>query len=247
MSQWLSRIFVEAKENKWCTKPYCTTCGSREFWIAVYDSALASANLEAPVHEGLKTLRAFSALAEALRYITLEEMSANIDAVRTILIHANALGTMKLVCEFPVHAISDVTGAEMLCESLYGCPVGDELKRMCDHTQSLAERGFMRAKFEREAPLREEAARAAAIQKIQERKGRKSKRDARRMEILQLLAQLTDIERLRLLAGGKAGVPLGAIPQSLVPSDGFASLSTTQQEYLRLKTARLKAWRPLFR
>jgi len=52
---WLEPVFVAVRDNRWCTRPYCTTCGCldfrRAFWTAAARQAgVGTARLKSACH-----------------------------------------------------------------------------------------------------------------------------------------------------------------------------------------------------
>lgn len=166
MSGWLKDVLVEARVRGWCTKPYCTTCGSQEFQSAVRNGAIAAAqavrrggaDTSLPPEE-FAALREESALVEELRSLGAVEVAANTDAIRTILLSG---------------------GVSFLRESLQGCAVGDALDAMAAHSKERADARSKQAELERGAPQRKAARLAANAAKHQARLAEKKLRDALR-------------------------------------------------------------------
>ena len=166
MSGWLKDVLIEARVRRWCTTPYCTTCGSQEFQSAVRNGAIAAANAvrrggadTSPPPEEFASLRVESALVEELQSLGAADVAANIEAIRTILLSG---------------------GIRFHRDSLRGCPVGDALDAMAAHSKERADARHRQEELERGAPQRKAARLAANAAKHQARLAEKKLRDARR-------------------------------------------------------------------
>ena len=228
---WLKSVLLEAKARGWCTKPLCTTCGGRVFRTAVQKGAIAAATAvrqgvpDSPLSpDEFARLREESALIEELRTLERAVVRENVEAIRAILLGVK-VGAHK--------------------ESLKGCPVGDVLDSMVSHSQALRTERIREDELERTAPLRKAARLAANAAKHQERLAEKATRDARRAAILRELSEKSEVDRLQSLVREHSDLPLSAVPRSLVPTEGMATLSMSDQAALRSRAGGLKAWKAL--
>jgi len=97
MARWLNGILVDDRWRSWCTKPYCTTYGGREFRTAVYNGALAARASDSPLPQGLESVGASAALAEDLTKLTRAEVRAHREAIHTLLCQSASKYSMRCI------------------------------------------------------------------------------------------------------------------------------------------------------
>jgi len=246
--RWLVDVLREARRRGLCSRPYCTTCGSDEFWGAVCAGAAAAAAIESePVLQGFEQIRAMSALAQELKSISEEDVKTYVDAIRTILIWASDLLPTLNRVDSDGAVLQTTTGSELLYSILMSSPVGMEMWRMAQHSQALRERHAEQRKFELGAAARAEARKLEVARQAQLRAQRKHDRDQRRRDTLARLEVLDDVQRLEEIIAYSHTVPISAIPQELIPKSGLAALTPDKQALLKQAASHLKSWRPLLR
>lgn len=197
---WLEALLVDARDARWCTRPYCTTCGSMKFRQALWAEAarqagVGTARLESACHPR-NLLKGFTAdereatvraLVAGLRQLPPEW--GDTEAFRTII--------TDLHPPLITHGIPMV-----LATDLSGTPASEGLARMEAHDQSMrAERALRKAHEspeaaeERKRVKRAEKARAHSLRQSQARE-----RNAERLELLAAMAPLSVVERLSWFA-----------------------------------------------
>ena len=214
---WLEAVLVHARDTRWCTRPYCTTCGClefrRAFWTAAARQAgVGTARLKSACHphsffEGFSagereaTVRA---LVAGLRQLPPEW--GNTEAFRTIIIDL-----------YPPLIMHGVPMA--LADELSGTPAGEVLARMEAHDESIRAERARREAYEspqaveeRKRVNREEKARAHALRQSQTRK-----RNTKRLGLLASLARLSVAERLSRFAMDPA-LNLDCVSHELIPA-----------------------------
>lgn len=196
---WLKALLAYAIEARWCTRPFCTTCGCVKFRHAVWSEAARQAGVEtARLKCSGHPIALLASLSDGEREATVRALVAGLrqlppwwcdsQAYRTILIE------LDLMQDVPMN----------LDEELSGTPAGEALARKEAYEEEKwirAERARREADENRQAVeerkriKREEKARAYALHQARARE-----RNAARMKLLAALARLSVVERLTRFA-----------------------------------------------
>ncbi len=236
-SNWLQEVLEQAHAKRWCTRPYCTTCGSRPFIRACVAGACSHSRVEvdfdanpAPMRtlDGLSSEESesvFRSFIVGLRGV--QEGWAGQSGVRLILIHLNS----PLIRWGVVACLDDLLEAS---------PVGLELQRMRAHTEVRAEasrRHEERNSPENLAAIRAERQRKARLRQV-EHQQRKDDIDSQRARVRQELEELTARERLVRIASLPPEFALDRVPWELIPR--AAEVLTLDPEICRALLLRIR-------
>ena len=207
----LHELLTTARDRHWCVRPYCTTCGARDYRRAIHANAVA-------LVEALKTTR----IGE------LEQEFGDIDidyALRLLMMElANPFGPLLLktmALEF----------------ELEGTEAGEYLAGMRRHEQGVARERAERAAFQTPAAAAErrrvKAERRLAAQA--DREEGKRKRDAEAEGASHTFADLPPQEALRRIIQGPVGFPLYRLPADSIEAMIDALGASTEEELRRLR------------
>jgi hypothetical protein len=180
----LQQLFMIARDRRWCVKPYCTTCGAREYREAI------QANGPALV-EALKTLR-IGELRRAFPGLDVDD----------------ALRLMFMEFINPFGAMAGNMGA--VEKGLEGTEAGDYLSSMRRHAREVADLRARRREFESpEAAAKRRRAKAERRQAARTaRTEDKHRREADATAALEAFATLEPGIALQRILDGVAGFPL---------------------------------------
>ena len=214
---WLENIFIEAEENNWCTKPYCTTCASLEFRNTFWRTAAKQVNLEnrfssnyARIIDELsefdsgKRERILKSLIDGLK--TLPDSYCKSSGFRTLII--------DIYPPFLKHGILIALG-----EELSGTSAGKNLKLMKEHHQRMVEEARQWSEYHSKDAAKERS-KQKRINKEKNHLFRieKSKiQNLRNIEKINALSKLNPTERLAKIAKDEI-IILEAIPIDLIPT-----------------------------
>ncbi len=193
---WLEALINKAQKSRWCTRPYCTTCGCSKFRLALWGEAMlqAGARSERP-HSSPNPRDPLNALSQSERARTvgaviaglrqLPEDCCDTDAIQTSLVELHPLLLKHGVCL-------------SLATELSGTPAGRCLARMSAHEESV-QKARKQYKANQRSEAVEELERVRKAEKEQARSLRPSQYQARavaRQELLAALGRLSASERL---------------------------------------------------
>lgn len=210
---WLATIFRRAESDRWCTRPFCTTCGCHRFREEVWNSAAAQAGLAmsyaVPGQFGAALSRCSPAERQALvlavilglRGLSREDCSS--EAFRTVLVD---LERMRFA----------LVPAMDLEFDLAHSPAGDELGRMRRHEERRREERLANERYNSPEAVEERkrlALARSAEQDIRRREARRQ-RDDDRLNLIAALNAMPVPERLARLAKDE-GFPLDAVRDAL--------------------------------
>ena len=214
-NNWLDDIFQQAERSRWCTRPFCTTCGCQEFRPAYWSMAARHAGVAVrqPVRHARDVLRGLSqteveavvrSLVAGLR--GLSQQWCGSDGLRTIMVDLDPPLLM--------HGV-----ALDLARELAFTPAGAALMRMRAHEEQRRQERARREAYESpeavEQRMRDEAERRA--QQHAARQAEAAERGAERLRLLEQLAAMSPPQRLARFATD-GGLNLDLIPQDLVPT-----------------------------
>lgn len=197
---WLEAVLVDARDSRWCTRPYCTTCGGLEFRWAFWSAAARQAGVEtARLKSAFRPRHLFEGFSAGEREATVRALVAGLrqlppkwggtEAFRTIII--------DLYPQLITH------GVQMdLATELSGTPAGEGLARMEAHDQSISAEQARRKAYE-SPQATEERKRVKWVEKARAHSLRQSQtrmRNTERLELLAALARLSVGERLSRFA-----------------------------------------------
>lgn len=214
---WLEAVLVDAREARWCTRPYCTTCGCLEFRRAFWGAAARQAGVgTARLRSARHPRDVFEGFSAGEREATVRALVAGLRQLPPEWCATEAFRTIIIDLHPPLitHGVPMVLATE-----LSGTPAGEGLARMVAHDQSIrAERErreayeSLRATEERKRVKRVEKARAHSLRQSQTRK-----RNTERLELLAALARLSVAERLSRFAMDPA-LNLDCVSPELIPA-----------------------------
>jgi len=205
-ADWLTPMLEEGRD-RWCTRPFCTTCGGMDFRRVVWSEAARRSGVwltRTDIRAGINALppddtRAVGLeLAEALRQVP--EQGADREAMHTLLIDLQRV----LFARAPLDTLLGDSWAAQL------------LRDMETHARELvryrAEVAVRRRDEQAERKQRQAERAARHVQRLRDKQGR----DAWLAGVLAELARLPIEQRLERIAVD-ATVPLGAVA-GLLPS-----------------------------
>lgn len=219
---WLARIFLKAKELRWCVRPSCTTCACTKFRTAYLAEARRRAGFPVSAHGDVRVERlgdVLEGLGEEGRAATYETLISAVRELPREATHGDAFRVVSIDLSPPLMRWGI---ADSLSSRWEGTPAGDALSKMERHSQALAEARRRRDEFdspEATAERRAEAARQEA-QRDEARRREQQNRNQRRLELLQKLTAMSPTERLEWLAAQPPSFPLDSIPAELI-ADGL--------------------------
>jgi hypothetical protein len=214
-NNWLNDIFQQAEQSRWCTRPFCTTCGCQEFRLAYWCMAARRAGVvvRQPVRRAGDVVRGFSqtesdavvrSLVAGLRGLSPQWCDST--GFRTVLVDLDPPLLM--------HGV-----ALDLARELAFTPAGAALTRMRAHEKERRQERARREAYESpeavEHRMRDEAERRA--QRHADRQAAAAERGAERLRLLEQLAAMSPQQRLARFATDD-GLNLDFIPQDLVPT-----------------------------
>jgi hypothetical protein len=213
---WLEEVLVGARDARWCTRPFCTTCGCLKFRQAYWSAAVRRAGI-AGNFDSARTPSDFLAdVSNAERHAVVQTLVAGLRELSPMWAESEAFRVIVIDLEPPFfrHGVPMI-----LDEALSGSPAADALRRMRAHDAEV------RAQYERrlanESPAAAEerkrtrrAERAAAHARRQQETAR---RNRERLAMLGSLAQLSPVDRLKHFATDHR-INLDGVPTELIPT-----------------------------
>lgn len=245
---WLAGVLSDAKEKRWCRRINCTTCGCLKFRGTVFGAAMERIGVNHG--SGGQSHRDFRRRLAALSPEEDSAVCAEVVRALRALGEADSLDTAAL--EVIVVDISRGLVGPVLAE-LDGTPAGEVLRRReteheawVDHKRKVARQHEARTLREQEAS---EIRRAARAREVEGHAQRKVANDKRMRELLETLRAMDQQQRLELLCAVDIDVPLGIVPDDLVPVTAEAkALTGPQKSRLVLRIGKRKgAWAELQR
>ena len=199
MPNWLEAVLIRAKDARWCTQPYCTTCGSMEFRRAYWAAAARQAGIPGPFGGARFPRDLFEGVSIAEHEVLVRTMVAGLRELSAERCGSAAFRTMIIDLDPPLLR----HGVPMALDTvLSGTPAGKALAGMRAHSQELIDRQKRREAFESPEAIeeryrvrREESAIAQARRQSETRR-----RTAERKSLLAALASLSPAGRLTRLA-----------------------------------------------
>ncbi len=214
VDNWLETVFRNAENARWCTRPFCTTCGCQEFRRAYLSGAAIQAGLPVRFQAPRHPRRVFEdcsahdqrllvqALIQGLRRVSARW--SNSDAIRTVLVDLQSYG------------LGHAHAAELL-HQLRDTPAGVGMMLMREHAERQRERSLRHEQFnsalaveERERLRREQAAQRHATRQTHARQ-----RGQERLQLLASLAKLPMPDRLACLARDES-IRLGMVTDAVL-------------------------------
>jgi hypothetical protein len=219
---WLASIFADAERNNWCTRAYCTTCGSDQFRRSYWTAAAARAGVAIRDADRAPIPNLLAGLGPDERARVAEALMAGVRELPSHRCHDSAFDMVVSDLDplFVRHGVARNLDAE-----LQGTPAGDSL----EHKRAwIAERNRKESE-RREYESPEAAARRRAEKREQRVRAHAARREASRQrsrERAERLADLADLspgERLRRFASDtgltldrQSFVHIGATPSDLL-------------------------------
>ncbi len=215
---WLEAVLVSARDARWCTRPYCTTCGCSKFRSAFWTAAARQAGLEtARRGPGGPPCRFLPGFSDGEREATVRALVAGLRQVPQEWSNTAAFWTIIL----DLNPQARILGVPIdLAIELSGTPAGEGLARMEAYDEerrrerelreALASPGAVaeRRRVEREAKARAHAHRQSQTQE----------RNTERLGLLAALARLSVTERLSRFASDPA-LNLDCVSPELIPRE----------------------------
>ena len=218
-ANWLEALLEEAKRSKWCSKPFCTTCGGSRFRLPFWREAIRQAGVRSeapdssPFHWTL-----IEGLSESGRERTIHTVLEGLRRLPDEYCYDHSIRTILL--DMTVFMALHGTGLR-LEEELDGTPAGSCMRRMARHDAYVsAERARHEAYLSREAV--EERARVRKARKAEAHALRQAQARARgvaRLELLAVLGRLTASEQLVQLAVDPLLI-IDWVSHDLIPAGG---------------------------
>ena len=184
----LHQLLTRARDGKWCVKPYCTTCGARDYRRAIYDSGDA-------LVESLRTAR-LSELRREFRELAFD------DAIRLLF--------MELSSPF---GLTDARASDLESE-LAGSEAGDYLTRMQRHVAQVRKQRAERATYDSPEAVaeRRRVKQAAKVAKFEQRALRKAVVESTVAAALAAIEQSAAEALVARICEGSLGINLYRLP-----------------------------------
>lgn len=212
---WLQVVISDAEEAGWCTKPFCTTCGSGEFREAYWTAAARHAGLELHLERGGLPRRLLAGTTNTERDLIVRTLVAGLRQLPRRLAYSDAVSTILGDLDPPLvrHGVPISLG-----DILSDTPVGEALHERQAHAREVAMRRLRREEFESPEATRErrERKRAEKAKAHARRQAAKRQRDRIRAETLKQLANLSPKERIARFATDSE-LNLDTVPEELIP------------------------------
>lgn len=213
---WLEAIIVRALADNWCTKPYCTTCGTLRFRMAYWIEAAKQSGIK-PFERAVRHPNAWLAQFSVEERETIFQML--VGGLRQLPLRAHYTEAIRTIfCDLDARPAAQ--GAPFdLDTAVAGTPAGAELARMRAHAARLAEMRQRREDFDNPQAIeaRRRVKRAKRQQREREHALRQSRRNAERLKLLAALARLSTAERLSRFATDQT-LNLDLVPAELIPA-----------------------------
>jgi hypothetical protein len=213
--KWLNDVFHQAEESRWCTRPYCTTCGCHKFRSAYWCIAAQRAGIATPsialyprellngllVHEVDAVVRS---LISGVRGLRLEW--CNSQSFQTVLIDLDSTPNR-------------ISGAISLLDELSGTPAFAALRRIHAHARERSDARRRRETFESPEAV-EERRRIEQQRRASQHADRQAETAARNVDRMKLLEQLAGLPTMQRLVKFATDVKLNldCIPDELIPT-----------------------------
>ena len=197
---WLEALINEAEESRWCTRPFCTTCGCLEFRHALWGEAMlqAGAGSERP-HSSPNPRYRLNALSQSERARTVGAVIAGLRQLPEDCCNTDAIQTI-LVDLYPL-LLRHGVGLSLETE-LSGTRAGRCLARMIAHEESVQKARKQHEAYQSPEAVKERE-RVRKAEKAQAHSLRQSPgqsqgqaRAAARQELLAALGRLSASDRL---------------------------------------------------
>jgi hypothetical protein len=213
---WLADVLVGAQSARWCTRPFCTTCGCLEFRRAFWTAAARQAGIDAKFEAARLPRDVLAGVSVTDREGLVRTLVAGLGELPPRWTDSEAFRT--IIIDLDPSLIRD--GVPMALDTeLSGTPAGEALARMRVHFKKVrAQRDQQKAYQspqaveERKRVKREKRASAHANRQSETRR-----RNAERLVVLAALAHLSPAERLSRFATDPALV-LDCVPAGLIPA-----------------------------
>jgi len=248
VNNWLEVVFRKADAARWCTRPFCTTCGCQEFRRAYLSAAAMQGGLpvrfQAPRHPR-EVLAECSAPDQQLLVETL------IEGLRGVSAKWSSSDAMQAVMVDLRSIRRDRMAAADLETRLGDTPAGSRLMRMRQQAERQAQRKLEHEQFNSAQTVeeRERLRREQAAQRHEARQVLSRQRGQERLQLLAALAQMPVPERLSRLARDPS-IRLGLVTDAVLavqPAD-LAGLDHAEAEALVTRIGRRRGrWRALQR
>lgn len=214
---WLEAVLVNARDARWCTRPYCTTCGCLEFRRALWTAAARQAGVGTARIESARHPRGFfEDFSAGEREAIVRSLVAGLRQLSPHWIDSEAFRTIIIDLYPPLikHGVPIALGTE-----LSATPAGQGLARMEAHAESIRAERARREAYESPQAV-EERKRVKREKKAIAHANRQSetcRRNAERLELLAALARLSPAERLSRFAMDMA-LKLDCVSAELIPA-----------------------------
>jgi hypothetical protein len=193
---WLEALINEAQESRWCTRPFCTTCGCSKFRLALWGEAMLQAGAGSERPQSSPDLRyRLNALSQSERARTVGAVIAGLRQLPEDCCDTDAIQTI-LVELYPL-LLRHGVGLSLETE-LSGTRAGRCLARMIAHEQAVQKARNQHEAYESPEAVKERV-RVRKAEKAQAHSLRQSQGQARaaaRQELLAALGRLSASDRL---------------------------------------------------
>ena len=192
---WLERVLIEAKRERWCTRPFCTTCGSMQFRRAFWSAAAQQAGIDIQAESARYPRDILSKVSDAEREQIVKTLIAGLRELPPEWSRSEAFRTIILDLDPPFLQHGFLISLD---HELSETPAGEGIARMRAHAEQVAERQRQRQAYESRQAV-EERKRLKREKKVAahaERRLATLQRNSRRLELLATLARLSPADRL---------------------------------------------------
>lgn len=212
---WLEAVLIRAQRERWCTKPYCTTCGALQFRWAYWTAAAREAGIDIKFDSAPRPRDLFAGVSAADREVLVRTLVSGLRALPPRWCGSQAFETLISDLDPPLlrHGVAIALGAE-----LSGTPAGEVWEEMrADAREARARRKQQEAYESPEAVAERRRLKSEAKAIAHARRQSESRRrNAERLELLAALARLSPTERLSRFATDPA-LNLDSVSHELIP------------------------------
>jgi hypothetical protein len=207
----IQTLLTTARDKRWCVKPYCATCGAREYRQAIHDNAVA--------------------LVDALKSARLDELRRQFREIHV----DDALRLMLMELADPFGPLLGVTRTADV--ELGGTEAGEYLTRMRRHEERLVEERARRAEYASPAAAaeRRRLKKEARLARSAERTSQKAVRDAEIGGAVAAFAKTSPTDAVERISRDEAGFPLYRLPEAQVTTLVTALASLSDENLVRLR------------
>ena len=213
---WLADVLVGAQSARWCTRPFCTTCGCLEFRRAFWTTAARQAGIDAKFEAARLPRDILAGISVTDREGLVRALVAGLRELPPRWTDSEAFRTIIIDLDPPLIR----HGVPMSLDAvLSGTPAGEALARMRAHVEELSAQRDRQKAYEspQAAEERRRAKRETRAIAHANRQSETRRRNAERLDLLAAIARLSPGERLVRFATDPALI-LDCVPAELIPA-----------------------------